>query len=963
MRIEAKRFPALLGFTTFVGALAAPTAVWAAEERVTEEVVVTGSRIERSVTDEAIPVVALTAESFTNQGFTNIADLATSLPQFAPAFGESRTQSTFSGVATSGLNRANLRNAGTVRTVTLINGRRVPGGSATSPAVDFNTFPTANIERIEIMTGGASAIYGADAMAGVVNIITKKDFDGFDVELSYGESYDEGDNENPNASILWGNTFDNGGHSLITFQYTEQGQVSCEDRELCKYDFSWFAPKTPVRGPATFSGVGIGGRFFLPSGASVTTRNGSMTDANGNLIPFATTIDGYNRNADRDIAIPTDRTMAAAEVYYPIADNVRIFGEINYGEAEIDSRFEGHPFQSQAAGSLVGGRPGAPGLQATIPIDNPFMPATFRNTVLAQNPAATSITWWQRFNIFETRGADSRRDTTRLAAGFQGELDDLFTFGSDWNWEASYVWGKTQEDLNTEGLVGTDRLYDSLRVEADPLNPGQFRCADAGARAIGCVPVNVFNGPSGYTQAMKDFLQVDAATRGESELKNAVAWMSGSVYELPAGDINVAFGAEWRTFSGFRDYSYLINNALATGNQISDIDDAEIETTEAYVETVVPILSEAPFAYSLEVEGALRYSDTEDLGSDNTYKLGASWAPIEGLRFRVMQATAVRAPTPGELSGIGQTFGVIQDPCTAARRNNNPTRAANCTADGVPANYAPGQIIEQSVAGLTGGNPDLEQEEGETLTYGIVWTPTFLEGFSLTVDRFELEITDAISSVARQAATNLCYDTTNRLYCEVLTRGTSPLLPGATYVLTAVNEQLQNINEYDIRGVDVALDYVFGLESFGDFNANLLYTMYDKAEQVQPTGDTLNLLNKAGGSTVDQGFIKHTAVLNLGWRLDAINANWNMRYIGPAEMGFGTSGAGFPQLDSKLYHNAHAGYDFGERSQVYVGVNNVFGEEPPYMASGASGTQALDTVPGYYDVFGRTWYAGVKIGL
>jgi outer membrane receptor protein involved in Fe transport len=458
---------------------------------------------------------------------------------------------------------------------------------------------------------------------------------------------------------------------------------------------------------------------------------------------------------------------------------------------------------------------------------------------------------------------------------------------------------------------------------------------------------------------MKDYLLTESSTRGESELNDVTAWLSGTVAELPAGPLSVAVGAEYRTFSGFRDYDPTINDALATGNQISDVDNNESKTKEAYVETVVPVVKDMTLVHSLDVEGAFRASDTDGLGNYNTWKYGLVWAPIEDVRLRVMKARAVRVPIPGELSGIGQTFGVVTDPCAEAFRTANPTRVANCATDGVPVGYVPGQIISQSVAGLTGGNPNLSEEESDTLTYGVVWTPSFVENLTVTVDRFEIDIQDAIAAVARQNAVNLCYDTVARQFCSAITRGTSPLLPGATYVLTAANEVLQNINEYNIKGTDISVNYLFSFDSFGAFNANLNWTVYDQADQVQIGGNVLDLKGLAGGDTVDQGYIENQAVLNLGWRLDAFSANWNMRYVGPAEMGFGTEEAGFPQLDSVVYHNVNVAWDFSEKSKVYIGANNLFDTDPPFMASGSSGTQALDTVPGYYDVYGLYAYAGI----
>lgn len=913
-----------------------------------DRVTITGSRIVRPNLTAPTPVLSFGLETFGNTGAENFADLATQLPQFAASFGKSRTQSTFSGVEESGLNTVNLRNLDSVRSLVLINGRRVPGGLSTDPSVDFNSIPTANIERVEVITGGASAIYGADAVAGVVNIITKKRFEGVEVSVGYGVA-DAGDNENPTASLMLGGKIGNGGHGLLTLQFDKAGRVSCVDRFICAEDFAWTDPTVPARrGPTARSGVGLNGRFFLPDGGNYTRRNGSFTDANGALIPFTTAIDGYNRNAQRDIAIPTKRTMVAGDLEVPVTENIKFFGEFNYGQTTVDSSFEAHPFQSDS--DLVGGVQ-----EPTIPWNNPFIPAAFQ----AQNPndpANPGITWWQRFaDLGDNRGAKSERSTIRTVFGVKGEMDTLFGMGSGWRWEASNVYGRTRVNLGTQGLVGLNELYQSLRVEADPNNPGGFRCSDPVARASGCVPVNPF---APYTQAMSNYVSVDAVAVGTSTLNDTVVHLTGSAFELPAGAVRTVVGAEYRSVSGFLDYDTLTNRGLATGNQIGDTDYVKIGTREIFGEVLVPILADKPGAKALNFEGAYRASKSRG-DNYNTWKLGGDWEPMSGLRFRVMQAKAVRVPVAGELSGIATTAGVVNDPCTAARRNANPTRAANCDADGVPANYAPALVIEQSVEGLTGGNGNLKPEEGRTLTYGLVWEPT--KNFSLTIDRFQVKIKDFISTVDRQLTANLCYDTVDRFRCDQLTRGTNPLIPGATYVLTDVNEQLENIATQKIAGVDIDLRYGLKLPSAGDLDLSLVTTIYDKAEFVPLPGQApIDLLGKAGGSTTQQGYVRMTANGNVGWRMGKLKANWNFRHIGSADMAVGTTEDGFPKIGAHTYHNVRVGFEFAKDSEVFAGVTNLFDKKPPFFASGTSGTQALDTVPAYYDIFGRSYFVGVK---
>lgn len=967
-----KRTKVMTGVLTALGGVLAATSMpsWAQEPQVVQ---VTGSRILRSDLQGTTPVVSISLDTMGNIGAENFADMATQLPQFAPSFGASRTQSTFSGVATSGLNLANLRNLGSARSLVLINGRRAAGGTSTSTSVDFNNIPTANIERIEIITGGASAVYGSDAVAGVINIITKKNLEGVEIGLSYGES-SQGDNKNPSVSFVAGGKFGDKGRGMLTLEFDKQGQVSCRDRYICAEDFLWVSPASQLRGPTAYSGVGLGGRFFV-GGNSFVRRNGQFTDANGALIPFSVTVDGYNRNADRDIAIPTKRILAAAELEYDLTKGVRAFGEFNFGETNIESKFEGHPFQSNQPGSRFGT------LNPNIPLNNPFIPQALRDAITAYNanppvsgtppvaaPQITEIVWWQRFNdAGGPRGADSSRRMTRSVVGLKGDFDSIAGFGRNFRWELSHTLGRTTVNLNTEGLVNTSNLYNGLRVEADPNNPGQFRCVDAGARAQGCVPINPF---ADYTPAMRQALRIGSMAIGTSSLNDTLLTLTGTVADLPAGSMRAAVGAERRTFSGFLDRDVVVNNALATGNQISDTDFAKTKTDEVFAEVLVPILADKPFAQSLNFEGAVRRSDTDN-SSYSTWNFGGDWEPVSGLRFRAKQARSVRAPLPGELSGVGQTFGVVQDPCTQARRNANPTRAANCATDGVPDTYVPPQTVEQGVGGLSGGNPNLKPEQGDTLTLGVVWTPSFAKGLSVAVDRFEIDVEKIITTVSRQIAVNTCYDTPNRQLCNVVTRGTNIQVPGATYVLTAVNEQLENVAVLNVAGWDIDVRYNRALPGgWGDLNLGLLATIYDKAS-FTTVGDPLNLLGQAGGSTSDQGWIKLTANANVGWKLGNFSANWNIRYIGSADMAAAgvnpttketntTTTAGYPKLPAATYHNLRLGYQLAKNTEVFGGVTNLFDKDPPFMASGSSGTQALDTVPGYYDVFGRSFFVGAK---
>jgi outer membrane receptor protein involved in Fe transport len=297
-----------------------------------------------------------------------------------------------------------------------------------------------------------------------------------------------------------------------------------------------------------------------------------------------------------------------------------------------------------------------------------------------------------------------------------------------------------------------------------------------------------------------------------------------------------------------------------------------------------------------------------------------------------------------------------------ANRNKTPTRAANCLADGVPPVYNPPLTVQQSVSGFVGGNPDLKPEVGDTLTYGFVWQPSFLSGFSLSVDRFKIEIADVISEVGRQTKADLCYDTTERLFCEDLTRGVNSNQPG-NWALLTVNDQFLNVAALDVSGADVDIGYSFGLgsdEQLGKLRLRVVGTFYDKADQTPRVGDpTVDLLGYAGGSTSDQGWLKRQFVSDVTWSMRGVGVTLHSRYLPRTNMAQGLN-ADFPKIGSRVYHDLRFSYDFGEGRETYFGVDNVMDLDPPFFATGTSGTQALDTIPAYYDVFGRSYFGGVR---
>jgi outer membrane receptor protein involved in Fe transport len=943
-------------------ALAAAPAM-AQEGAEVEELVVTGSRIVRPNLESPTPVTVATTERLENQGLENISDALVTLPQFAPSFGGSRTQSTFSGTTSSGLNTVNLRNLGSQRSLVLINGRRAPSGTIFDNSVDLNTIPSANISRIDIMTGGASAVYGADAVSGVVNVITDKEFEGFEAGFSYGASLAHHDNINPTAFARFGASFDRG-HAGVTVQYDYQGLVSCADRYLCETDFFWSPPAAPRRDPGVRSGVPLTGRYFVEGAPS-----SSYTFVGGSVVPFAVTSHGYNRNAQRTLAIPTERIMVAADADFELTEGMNAFVEVNYGSSETDAPFEAHPFSSDT--DLVSGV-----LEPSIPANYPFFPTELAALVLASGD--DEITWWQRFQDLGGRGAQNLRQTVRVVAGVEGDFDNLFGIGSDWRYEASYVFGRTTLDAVTEGLVARDALYHGLRLE--PTAPGAttYQCVDAVARAQGCVPINPFDG---YSDAERAYLVRSGGVRSEAQLENALAFLSGSLFELPAGPLQATLGVESRRITAFEDYSTDINLGLTTGNQISDSEETTFTTDEIFTEVVVPVLRDMPFAKELTLEGAYRWSDANVGGKYETYKYGFQWEPVSGVRARVMQNRAVRAPVLGEVTGVAQTFGVVDDPCILWGSSTNATLRANCQAAGVPADYDPPLTVIQGVTGFVGGNPDLMPEIADTLTYGVVlqagrfdFMPEIFSDLTVSVDRFEIELEGLISTIGRQDIAQLCYTTSGPqrdVFCDAITRGTDPAVPGANYVLTAVDDQLQNISSLELSGVDLEVNWGFdwgqmfsAADNWGRFSVSSIWTFYDKVKEVPiPGSDPIDFLGAAGGSTSDQGWLETQGNTTFTWQVGKWKTSWVARYIGeaksaPADL-FGEDA--IVDIDDHWYHDLSLRVAVTDQVEAYGGITNLFDQEPPFFPTSQSGTQALDTIPAYYDVFGRSAFVGIKV--
>lgn len=906
-----------------------------------EEIVVTGSRIARANLVAATPVAVVDAQQIAYQAATNAFEVIAQLPTSISSL--STTSSNFT-VAAAGVNMVSLRNLGRARTLVLVNGRRHVGGLEGEAAVDLNSIPSEFIERIEVITGGASAVYGSEAMSGVVNIILKRNFEGVSANFQSGiSSRDDGREHYATATV--GGNFDSGrGNAMLNLTYEKQGTVRSINRDLSRTDLNRSAVTGAVtRGPNAYSPFGPFGRFYLRDSASGT----SFAVVDGQLVPFSTAAHGYDRNPDRLIQTPTERYLLSGAARYEIIPEMEWFLEGTYARTDVDRSLEPIAFGSNTS---IGIGPSAPIL--TIPVTNPFMPAALRQQ--AQAAGATRITFDRRFNELGNRVGDIRRNTLRFATGFTGDV-------MDWKYETYFQYGETRYVQNDEGVFNVLNMQNALNAEIGP--DGRPRCVDATARAQGCVPINVF-GRNTVTREALAYVQTNSVSNSSQSQKVAALNITRDLFALPAGDVGFAAGVEYREEDSLFIPDPLAAAGISSGNASARVQ-GEFDVREVYAETIVPLLADLPFAKSVGIEGAVRYTDYSTIGGLWSWKAGGEWAPIEDIRFRSVYATAIRAPNIGELfTPPRQTFSSITDTCNGVTATSTRAQDARCRqdpgiAEAIRRNGSFSLTPQQqlSVPGFNTGNPDLKQESARTWTIGAVMVPTFIDDLSLSVDYYQIKIKDGITGISRNTAIRECYLTGNPIYCNTFTRaGANGATPG---LIVESNLRQQNLAEIRTSGVDAQLDYSIDTERVGlgdgKLSFNAIATYLFSYESVAFPG---------AATTIDVGEVGYNRFrinTRTTYTTGPFSASWRLRYIGPGEIDNDNRFTG-SRLPDIVYHDLQVRYDATEWLELYTGVNNVMDVDPPLIGNPLPGSSTgVETNANVYDVIGRYFYAGFNV--
>jgi outer membrane receptor protein involved in Fe transport len=640
-----------------------------------QTVVVTGSRIARPEIEAAVPVAVVGREQLAQEGATNVQDILNELPQVG--IGVSRTNSNFS-TAANGVATINLRNLGSARTLVLVNGRRFVAGLAGSSAVDVNNIPTDFLERVEVTTGGGSAVYGSDAVSGVVNFVLRDKFEGIQARGQYGIT-ERGDNARYSFSVTGGESFgpDDAGNVLLNFTYDKDEGLLSRQRSISDQDcFLNPEPEGPLGcGPAFYSTFAAQGRFqFLDSDGAPVPGTIFTFDRNNNLVSGFPTGSGFNRNAERRISVPVERYLASGIANYDITPNIEVFVEGTYAKVKSSSQIE--PFALNYTDIFDGSAAQGNGISIT----NPFIPASIRAAITARNSDAdptndvASLGFRRRQNEVFDRSNTNDRDTYRAVAGIRGEITSNFDF------EASYTYGRLKDFTASEDIDNA-RYRNALDAEIGP--DGQPRCRSAAARAEGCVPINLF-GFNTASQAASAYVQAcNPEIRGDHNEQHVVSGsITGTIPLFAAGPLGIAVGAEYRKEKSRDDLDELTNTGGNSGNQIPDTV-GSFNVKEVFGELDIPLLADRPFFHDFRLRGAARYSDYSTIGGVFSWNAGAEWSPIAICGSAVSTLSQTAHPMSASSSRRpAETFpgSSISDPCEGVTATSTGTFDAACRA-------------------------------------------------------------------------------------------------------------------------------------------------------------------------------------------------------------------------------------------------------------------------------------------
>jgi outer membrane receptor protein involved in Fe transport len=911
-----------------------PAEADAAEATPDDAIVVTGSRIQRPDLAASSPVAVLTAEAIKGVNTVTVEQILATNPQFMAGFGGS-SNNPGDGSAT-----VDLRGLGTNRTLVLIDGKRAPFYD-TSGAVDVNSIPTALIKRIDILTGGASAVYGSDAVAGVVNFVLDDRFEGLSADGSTQIS-SRADAALYNISLTGGMKLGERGNIVVSGGYSKRKGLyyAARPRNATALDSSDLVSSGG-------SSNGVPTLFDIPGNEDGTIGGLQQVQSDGSLSPD---LNLYNFSPVNYAQLPFERYNAMALGRYELSDNVELYGRASYSHVKVDTNLA--PTATAGFGF-------------NLDSSNPFLSAqerdaffnTAANPFLQINDDGTSTIGIRR-RMIETGGRQSTYTTNnyQFVGGLRGDL------GSTLHYDVFAQYGQSKRHTILRNDLSYTALQQALDVVAGP--GGVAQCRDTSG---GCVPLNLFN--TGTIPAD----QLAFVLRNANEDTKTTQFIGGGnlsgdlgFLKSPFADGSAAFsvGAEYRREKGTTavDPLYASGDLIyyGQGQNIS----GKYDVKELYAEVKMPLVQDKPGFNSLNIEGGFRFSDYSTVGSVYTYKGGGDYSPIDGVRFRGIYQRAVRAPNLYELFSpvVAGTGSLQTDPCAGG--GVPADIAAICIAQGAPTVGGIAQPISGQVNIFTGGNTALKEEKADTITLGMVINPPSMKNLSFSVDYYKIKIRDAIDNTPVFVTINQCYNIDKNAAsaaCSGIHRNPiSGSLSGDTTI--GVPAQYGNVAAIKTEGLDIAANYHGGNQDAFNYSVNFAGTyVFSYKKQSDPTSPVYQCAGTFGGACDLEPMPKwkHVFEVNLGYKSFNLLSRW--RFLGKVKEDAATDILK-SNIGSFSYFDETASVNVSEALTFRLGVLNLFDKKSPIVGDTVgAGAVAGSTFPNTYDVIGRQFFAGASL--
>ncbi len=938
-----------------------------------EEIIVTGSRIKRVALDSASPVTVLQREDILVSGLTDVGNIIQKMPSMAGSPIGTTTNNGGNGSV-----QIDLRGMGVDRTLTLVNGQRTVDGG------DYQTIPSTMIERVEILKDGASAVYGADAVAGVVNIITRRDFEGVEVSAQTADWFDTDSGAQYSLSLIAGTTFDRG-NFVFGAEYVDQEHAYQSDTPWAHMQNSYYLYPQGCENQLTapYTGSPDGGCIYFGSSripqSRLTFANQRLRDAMGNPLPgdypgIGTFLIGnaasqpyevgamirhdgrtYNYAPVNYLQTPYERWNLFMEGRFEVTDNIRFTAELRTNQRYSRQELAPVPYTPPDPaynGFWTNPVTGVTYSYSGISEDNYYL----RRAIDAYNVAnGTALPYAPivdiRRRMIETgRSFEQDIGQSQMVFAFDGTVNEI-------GWEVFYNRGIRERVDVDFGQFSGARLNNALGPSADLNGDGQPECygdiTDPGTLIQGCVPLNMFGGGevdpvtsqptvTTLTQDMIDYVSADLADIFRTEQELLGVSFTGDAFELPAGRLGWAVGA------GYWDqkFTYTPDSGKQTGAVTGNVGfgtDGSLTNTNLFLEALAPLFDNG--TQNLMLKGGLRWDDYDAFGDDTTWQIGVEFQALESVKLRGTAGTVFRAPTISDLfDGQRDSFPTYTDPCLAATFASNP----GC------AQIAPPQLDSQ-VRTKVGGNPGIRPETADTFTAGVVWTPQFADhDVTVTLDYWDIDLENGISSFGVDFILTDCYRDQNPASCALITRNTA-------YEVDLILDLKANVSEQAARGIDTEVRW--GFEGLGGaWEASLLWShLIERTKVPLPGGVELDLTGTHLNRTVEDGgtYAEDKANFSLRWARGDWSVGYLAEYISSIKADTVFFGSDYRQsVDSQMYHDLVGSYTW-EGLTISGGITNLSDEEPPWIDDAFNGKTDVAT----YRLFGIGYYLRVTYDM